>query len=402
MPRIRIQTVLTLFVVGVIALITFVSGLWVYVRATTTPIHADPQKVPSALLSAPQPQWSTAVEAGRKIARDGLTDQNLPGMSVAVGVRGETIWAEGFGWADLENQVRVTPHTRFRIGTQSAMLTSAAVGLLLEKNQLKLDDEIQTYVPDFPKKQWPVTLRQLMGHVAGIVPDEGDEEDTTSHCERTADGLKRFADAKLLFEPGTRFRYSNWGWVLISAATEKAAGEPFFTYVREQVFNALGMEDTRHDSAGGATSDRAAQYFPRFAAETRYGPQEPDEPDFSCFAGSSAFQSTPSDMVRFGMAIDRGRLLKPETVKLLQTPQRLASGEDTGYGLGWDLETVQLAGAERRLVVDDGSLRGGMVTSFISFPERGIVVSVMSNTSYADTASVALKLAEVFARAADK
>ena len=125
MPRIRIQTVLTLFVVGVIALITFVSGLWVYVRATTTPIHADPQKVPSAVLSAPQPQWSAAVEEGRKVARDGLTDQNLPGLSVAVGVRGETVWAEGFGWADLENQVRVTPHTRFRIGTQSAVLTPA-------------------------------------------------------------------------------------------------------------------------------------------------------------------------------------------------------------------------------------------------------------------------------------
>lgn len=402
MPRIRIQTVLTLFVVGVLALIAFVSGLWVYVRATTTPIHADPQKVPSATLSAPQTQWAEAVEQGRRIARDGLTDQNLPGLSVAVGAGGDIVWAEGFGWADLENQVRVTPHTRFRIGTQSAMLTSVAAGQLLDKKKLKLDDEIQIYVLDFPKKQWPVTLRQLMGHVAGIVPDEGDEEDTSSHCEQISDGLKRFADFKLLAEPGTRYRYSNWGWVLVSAAIERAAAEPFFSYMREQVFTPLGMEDTRHDSAGGATAERATQYFPRFAAETRYGPQEPDVPDYSCFAGSSAFQSTPSDMVRFAMALDGGKVLEPATVQLLRTLQRLTSGEDTGYGLGWDLETVQLAGAQRLLVVDDGELRGGRVSSFISFPERGIVISVMSNTSFADTASVALKLAEVFAGAVQK
>jgi CubicO group peptidase (beta-lactamase class C family) len=277
------------------------------------------------------------------------------------------------------------------------MLTSAAVGLLLEKHRLKLDNEIQTYVPGFPKKPWPVTLRQLMAHVAGIIPDEGDEENITKHCEQTADGLQRFAEAKLMFEPGTQYRYSSFGWVLVSAAIETAAAEPFFAYMREQVFDPLGMEDTKHDSGTGATAERTLQYFPRFAAETRYGPQEPDDPDYSCFAGSSAFQSTPSDLVRFGMAIDGRTLLQPATVQTLQTPQKLASGEETGYALGWDLESVTLAGQQRRLVVHDGDLRGGMVSSFISFPERGLVVSVMSNTSYADTASVALKLAEVFA-----
>jgi CubicO group peptidase (beta-lactamase class C family) len=107
--------------------------------------------------------------------------------------------------------------------------------------------------------------------------------------------------------------------------------------------------------------------------------------------------STPSDLVRFGMAIDSGKLLQPATVQLLQTSQRTASGEDTGYGLGWDRETVTLAGQQRNLVVQDGELRGGTVASFISLPEPAIVVAVVSNISFADTRSIALKIAEVFA-----
>ena len=98
------------------------------------------------------------------LARASLLGQNLPGLSVAVGVGGDIVWAEGFGWADIEKRVPVAPGMRFRTGGVSMALTSAAVGLLLEKGRLNLDVEIQTYVPAFPEKQWPVTLRHLMGH----------------------------------------------------------------------------------------------------------------------------------------------------------------------------------------------------------------------------------------------
>ena len=155
------------------------------------------------------------------------------------------------------------------------------------------------------------------------------------------------------------------------------------------------MDDTSADAEPGP--ERAIYYFPRFAADPRYGPQEPTEVDYSCFAGSSAFLSTPSDLVRFGMAIDSGKLLQPATVQFLQASQRLASGQETGYGLGWDLETVALAGGQTRLAGHDGELMGGMVASFWTFPEHGIIVSVTSNTSYADTFSLAVKIAQAFA-----
>lgn len=391
----RIQTWLAVGVVAVGLLVAAILGLWAYMSATATPLHPDPRDVPSVTHSAPLPKWADAVEQGRQIVRAGLIEQNLPGLSVAVGAGGDIVWAEGFGWADLENRVKVAPDTRFRIGTASKALTSAAVGLLLEKDRLKLDEKIQTYVPEFPEKQWPVTLRQLMGHLAGVRNDAGDEEPLTVRCERTVDGLQRFAERPLLFEPGTQYRYSSYGWILVSAALEAAADEPFFTFMRTQIFEPLGMDDTSADAE--PVPDRAVYYFPRFAADPRYGPQEPTEVDYSCFAGSSAFLSTPSDLVRFGMAINSGKLLQPATVQLLQTPQRLASGQETGYGLGWDLETVALAGEQTRLAGHDGELRDGMVASFMTFPEHGIVVAVTTNISFAKTFPLAVSIAQAFA-----
>jgi CubicO group peptidase (beta-lactamase class C family) len=293
--------------------------------------------------------------------------------------------------------VPVAPGTRFRIGTASTALTSAAVGLLLERGQLRLDDEIQTYVPAFPRKPWPVTVRQLMGHVAGVTTDGGDEGPLFSeHCRRPVDALPHFAERSLLFEPGTEYRYSSYGWILVSAAVEAAADQPFLAFMRRQIFEPLGMDDTKPDSTN-AIPNRATSYFPRFAADPRYGLDLMREIDYSCYAGSSAFLSTPSDLVRFAMAINDGRLLQPATVQLFQTSQRLPSGQETGYGLGWDLETVALAGTQARVIGHDGESLGGMVASFMTFPDHGIVVSVTSNTSYADTFAVAVKIAQAFA-----
>jgi CubicO group peptidase (beta-lactamase class C family) len=118
--------------------------------------------------------------------------------------------------------------------------------------------------------------------------------------------------------------------------------------------------------------------------------------DYSCYAGSSVFVSTPSDLVRFAMAIISGKLLQPATVELLQTSQPLASGEETGYGLGWDLKTVMLAGKPTRVTGHDGDSLGGMVASLMTFPEYGIIVAVTSNISYAGTPAIGLKIAEAF------
>lgn len=393
----RTETWLGLIVLAVGGVLAAVLGLWGYMSVTARPLHPEPEDVPSVADAAPPPAWAGAVQQARHAVRAALAGQSIPGLSVAVGMGGEIVWAEGFGWADLENRIKVTPQTQFRIGTASTALTSAAAGLLLEKGRLKLDDEIQTYVPGFPKKQWPVTLRQLMGHLSGVRNDGGDEGPMLSaQCERPVDALPHFADRPLLFEPGTRFHYSSYGWVLVSAAVEAAAGEPFLTFMRRQIFQPLGMDDTGPDSAADPIADRATPYFPRFAADPRYGLHLMRPIDYSCYAGASAFLSTASDLVRFGMAVDRGPLLRPDTVHLLQTSLRLPSGEETGYGLGWDLETIELAGGQTRVAGHDGTVLGGMAASLMIVHERGIVVAVLSNISYADTFTLASQVAEAF------
>lgn len=412
-------------------LVLAIPGMWVFMRVTAPVLHPIREEIPSVTHAAPAPQSGPAVEQARQIVRAALSEENLPGLSVAVGIGGDIVWAEGFGFADLKSGMPVTPSHRFRIGTASTVLTSAAAGLLLEENRLKLDAEIQTYVPAFPDQQWPVTLRQLMGHTAGLISDGGDEGPLfTKHCERPMEALPHFAQSSLLFEPGTRYCYSNYGWILASAAIEAAAAQPFLMFMQERIFDPLGMRDTIPDSspaepdddfplfnlireiifdprtkrekipdpAKEADQDRVTPYFPRFSADPKYGLHLMRPLDYSCYAGASAFVSTPSDLVRFGLAIHSGKLLQPATVELLQTPQRLPSGEETGYGLGWDVETVTVAGKQTRAAGHNGELLGGMSSSLLTLPEHGIVVSVISNISYADTFSLAVKIAEAFAQ----
>ena len=416
---------LAVIVLPPVLLFVFIMGIFGYMNATKTPLHPDPRQVRSVTHFDPLQKWTDAVERGRQIMRADLTQQNVPGLSVAVGVDGDIVWAEGFGWATVENKVPVAPGTRFRAADASKALTSAAVGLLVERNKLSLDDPIQVHVPEFPNKPWPVTLRHVMAQVAGVPDHRGDEPlsaDVISdearlvgRCARTVDGLQLddFAQRELLFEPGTEYRPSSYGWILVSAAVEAAAKEPFFSFMRRQVFEPLDMHDTTVDISIEAIPDRATFYFPRFdliagiagslatrePPRTRYGPKPARKGDYSCYAGAAAFLSTPSDLVRFGMATSGSTLLRPDTIQALQTSQRRSSGEETGYGLGWELETFSLAGQPTRMA-GHGSRKDfmGATTSLITFPERGLVIAVMANISFADTKSIALNIAQAFAR----
>lgn len=399
MSKSRTELVLAIVAIAIGLVLTAIVGLFAYMSATAKPLHPDPQKVPSVSRRETPPEWAGAAAEAQQRARDGLIAQNLPGLSVAVGVGGRVVWAEGFGYSDLERQTPVGPQTLFRIGEVSNALTSAGVGLLVEKKKLDLDADVQTYVPSYPKKQWPVTVRELMAYQSGIENDEGDEEPIRTSCEQTSEGLARFKEHRLLFEPGTQYHPSSYGWILVSAAAEAAAGEPFFVFMRTAIFEPLGMTATRPDYWRQTISDRATFYFPRFAGDPKYGPDLAREGDHSCAAGGGAFLSTPTDLVRFGMAIDGGTLLTPASVQMLQTPQHLKSGLPTDYALGWKVETVPLAGKPTRMAghTTKQDFIGG-TASLLTFPERHIVVAVTSNTSFGDTTSIGRQVADAFAQ----
>lgn len=392
----RTSTWLGLAVGAVLLGVAVVVGVVRYLAATSTPLHPVAQDVPSVQRSAPPFAVAETAERARQLVRAHVSATNLPGVSVAVGVRGDLVWAEGFGWADLATHAAVTPDTGFRLGTASMPLTSAAVGVLLERGTLSLDDEIQKWVPAFPRVSAPVTLERLMAHTAGVPPDGGDEGPLFAmHCAHPAEALPGFVTWSRLFEPGQQFHVSAHGWVLVSAAVEAAAGEPFLRVLRKHVFEPLGMDETRADAPG--TPDQATSYFPGFAADPRYGNDPMRDLDLSCYAGAAALVSTPSDLVRFAAGLMRGQVLQPATLARLQAAQHTTKGDDTGYGLGWDRETITVGGRATPVVGHDGELLGGEAVSLLVVPERQLVVAVAANTSYAGTSTLAAAIANAFA-----
>ena len=217
------------------------------------------------------PAWSSgrARWCARTLARRGY-----PGIAIAVAVGGETVWSEGFGYADLEHRVPMSPAVKFRVGSISKSMTAAAVATLVEAGRLDLDAPVQRYVPSFPEKAHPVTTRQLGGHLAGIRHYQGDENLIRDPYPTVLDGLAIFADDPLLHEPGTAFAYTSHGFNLISAVVAGAAGRPFLDYMREAVFRPLGMRDTVADfvtRSSPRTSATTAPSATRIRTSTKAG-----------------------------------------------------------------------------------------------------------------------------------
>jgi CubicO group peptidase (beta-lactamase class C family) len=339
----------------------------------------------AALGSAPQarptadtgsaPPYAEATEVARELAVAVLEEANLPGLSIAVGIDGAIAWSEGFGYADLEQRVPVTPLTKFRIGSVSKPFTATAIGLLYEEGKLDLDAPVRKYVPEFPEKQWPITTRQLAGHTAGMRHYVDDEFLMSRHYDDVLEGLEIFAADPLLFRPGTAYSYSSYGWNLISAVVQSASGVDFLSFMTERVFRPLGMRDTVADQVAMIVPHRSRYY--ELDANGRLV-NAPFVDNSYKWAGGG-FLSTPEDLIRFGFGHIREPLLEPETVALLFTPQRLDSGEATGYGIGWSTGEDW---SGRRTVGHTGGSAGG-TTAFFAWPDQQMVVAVVANLSEA-------------------
>ena len=371
-----------------------------YFFLTINPVHTDPAVVPSTVAAAPAERYAGAVEKARSLVRALLVRENLPGISVAVAIDGEIVWAEGFGFANVERRVPVTPRTRFRTGSVSKTLTAATVALLHDRGRIDLDAPVQTYVPSYPQKQWPITIRQLLGDVAGVHRPRGDSDDNLAygHCTSLSEAVKVIADEPLSFEPGTKYQFSTYGWVLLSAVVENASREPFPSFMNREVFKPLGMDRTALEGAD-ADTDVVSFYLPRAAMNSRYGLESGPGADYSCFAGAGAFLSTPSDLVRLGSAMMKPGLLAAKTINLFQTPFQLKSGASTGFALGWKVDTINLAGAPARLLRHRATPTGSTV-SLSLFPDRNLVIAATTNITHGMGAvdPFTMQVAEAFVR----
>jgi len=320
-------------------------------------------------------RFQSAIDAARAASAQVVNARGgPPGLGVAVLVDGRIVWAEGFGFADLEQRLPVWPSTKMRIGSVSKAITSAALGLLYEQGKLDLDAPVQKYVPAFPQKQYPITTRQVAGHLAGIRHYEGHVEAevyNTRHYKTVLEALSIFQDDPLLFKPGEQFHYSSHGWSLLSAVVEGASGLDYLGYMQEKVFDPLGMRGTVAD-----VNDRIILNRSHFYVHDKGGPwQNAPYVDNSYKWAAGGLLSTPEDLVRFGWAIINGQLLRPETVRLFTTSLRTSDGKETGYGLGWALARDDQG---RRWIGHGGSSVGG-ASRLMIFPDERVVVAMIIN-----------------------
>ena len=329
--------------------------------------------VPLAAQSTVVPSDSAAIATARAFVLDTMARLRAPGASVTVIRDGVMIWSEGFGYADLEQRVPVTPLTRFRIGSVSKPLTSIALGLLVEEGRLDLDAPVQRYVPDFPEKRWPVTTRQLAGHLAGIRHYREGEMTSTRHYDTVRDGLTIFAIDSLLFEPGTQYAYSSYGWNLISAIIESASGEAFLPFMARRVFGPAGMTRTVPEFNDSLIPFRARFYV---HADTASPATNAPYVDNSYKWAGGGFLSTTQDLARVGRKLLERKLLRPETRDLLWTSQHTRDGKATDYGMGWRSGRDAQG---RRWVGHTGGSIGGTANLLI-YPEQHLMIAVLVNS----------------------
>ena len=384
---------------GLLALAILVAGgVALIVSTTEQPLYTDPAAIPSAAAAEPEDRYSAAVEEARRLARALMVkEEYLPALSIAVGVDGRIVWAEGFGFLDTDRKAAVTPTTRFRTGSVSKTLTAAGIALLYDRGRLDLDAPAHQYVPAYPKKQWTVTTRQLLSDVAGVHRMRGDDNDQMprGYCATVDEALQTFAYEPLLFEPGSEYRFSTSGWILLSAVIEGAAAEPFAPFMSREIVAPLGMTRTALEGTPGTEADRDSVPFYLRSTDDDAESQTAPAADYACFFGAGAFLSTPSDLVRLGSAWLKPGLLKAKTLTLFQTPVRPRSGSST-FALGWTADSVPLAGAPARVVRHRANVIGGHV-SFTLFPERGLVIAATSNVRSSGVDPFALQVAGLFA-----
>lgn len=296
---------------------------------------------------------------------------HVPGLSLAVAVDSQIVFSSGFGFADIAAERPVDRSSVFRIASVSKSMTATAVMQLVEEGAIDLDAPVQRYCPSFPAKPWPVTIRQLLSHTAGIRHyTTAAEFDNTHHYSSLSESLGIFEQDSLLFEPGSRFHYTSYGYSLLGCVIEGASGMSYQEYLRRYLLRPAGMSATYVYGEALDTTTFVRGYGRLPNGNLRYS----EWFDMSDRVPGGGIFSTAEDLVRFAVALERGTLLDRESLRSMWTPQSIASGELLHYGLGW----VLLDRNGDREVLHDGSQYGAR-SLLIVLPERKIAVALLAN-----------------------
>jgi CubicO group peptidase (beta-lactamase class C family) len=323
-----------------------------------------------AAQKALQPPETFDLKAIDTYLTDYLRAKNLPGLSVAVVRNGELVFAKGYGKRSLEDDRPVETDTLFAIGSITKQFTCALVLMLAEEGKLSVHDKVSKYFPELTRAN-DIALLDLMNNVSGYAdyyPLDFVDRRMRQHISPD-DLLRRYAGDKLDFEPGSRYSYSNTGFILLGRVVEKVSGEPFGEFLSRRILKPLGMDHTSYEP--DATDKRLARGYTTFALSD----PEYSAPEAKGWIGAAGgIYSTPSDLAKWDMALIGGKVLKPESYELMTQPRKLNDGKFTEYGCGLG---VRMQGG-RQILAHNGAV-SGFVAYNATVPSTRSALIVMCN-----------------------
>lgn len=319
--------------------------------------------------------------------RSEMRRQHIPGLSLLVAKNGKTVRAEGFGFANVELQVPVKPETIFQSGSVGKQFTATAVMMLVEVGKVSLDDPLTKFFPDGPAAWKQVTVRELLSHTAGF----GDyPEDFNFRKDWTEDELLKLVEGiPLAYAPGTKWAYSNIGYLTLGILIHRVTGEFYGDFLQQRIFKPLGMSATRIISEADIIPNRAAGYR---LVKGELKNQEWVAPAINTTADGSLYFST-LDLAKWDATLYTEKLLKKSDLDLMWTVVKLKDGppNEGNYGFGWFVERR----GGHRCVHHDGSWQG-FETAIDRYVDDQLTVIVLTNLAGAKPGEITRRVAEMY------
>ncbi|HEX8178061.1 MAG TPA: serine hydrolase [Pyrinomonadaceae bacterium] len=337
---------------------------------------------PRAVLIAKSLQTKTPDKYGAKLhlfeqfVEGQMKKDKIPGLTIGFN-KDDYTWVKGFGYADLENKVPATAESAYRLASVTKTMTGTAIMQLAERGKIKFDEEIQTYVPYYPKQKWPVTVRQLLVHLGGGQTGSGIGPEYVTPREVVA----RIAKYPIQNEPGVKFDYQTSGYNLLGAAIEEVSGKSFGAYLRENIWAPMGMKDTRMDDVRDLIPNRVRGYT-LVKGEIKNAPFL----DVSSRFGGGGANGTVPDLLRWASNIQRAGILSQSSLDLMFTPVANKSGHFVGidddawhYTLGWQVFPVN----GQFVFYQDGG-QTGTNTMVLHIPSENLSIAFACNLQEID------------------
>jgi len=307
---------------------------------------------------------------------------NVPGASVLVLRDGAPLVRRSYGMADLEAQAAAAPRTNYRLASVSKQFTAAAILLLAEDGRLALDDKARAWLPALPPAAEQVTIRHLLTHTSALVDYEDLMDPADTRQVHDADVLALLAaQDRAYFPAGTAYRYSNSGYALLALIVERASKQRYADFLRERIFQPLGMARTVAYEAGiSDVASRAYGYSFENGAWLRT-----DQSTTSAVLGDGGIYSSIDDLAKWDAALYDERLLKAASLREAFTPATATDDPDVRYGYGWRISGETLWHSGETI---------GFRNVIVRWPRRHMTVIVLTNRNEPEPYALAKKIAE--------